>query len=102
RVASRRVPWRGPPIRARGDRPARRRDGIPHGLSPRACRPAYAEGRTDPPGQRMFDDPGDIDRNGIPDSIQRDPVGVPEDPQPLIEYAPAPGPAGFDPPGAAT
>ena len=27
----------------------------------------------------MFDDPGDIDRYGIPDSIQRDPVVVPDD-----------------------
>lgn len=26
----------------------------------------------------MSDDPGDIDRNGIPDAIQRDPVIVPE------------------------
>jgi hypothetical protein len=28
----------------------------------------------------MFDDPGDIDRNGIPDAIQRDPVVVPDPP----------------------
>jgi hypothetical protein len=46
----------------------------------------------------MFDDPGDIDRNGIPDSIQRDPVGVPEDPQPLSGFAPDPGLPGIDPP----
>ncbi len=26
----------------------------------------------------MLDDPGDIDRNGIPDAIQRDPVVAPE------------------------
>jgi hypothetical protein len=50
----------------------------------------------------MFDDPGDIDRNGIPDSIQRDPVGVPEDPQPLSGFAPDPGLPGIDPPIEAT
>jgi hypothetical protein len=41
----------------------------------------------------MFDDPGDIDRNGIPDSIQRDPVVAPGEEDPFDVFAPDPGPA---------
>lgn len=36
----------------------------------------------------MFDDPGDLDRNGIPDAIQADPVIVPGDEDPFDVFAP--------------
>ena len=38
----------------------------------------------------MLDDPGDIDRNGIPDAIQRDPVVVPPEPVPFGVFDPDP------------
>ena len=51
----------------------------------------------------MYDDPGDIDRNGIPDAIQRDPVVVPEEPAPFSLYPPEPaGLPGIDAPIEAT
>ncbi len=34
----------------------------------------------------MFEDDGDIDDNGIPDSIQRDPVVAPGEPRPFSMY----------------
>ena len=49
----------------------------------------------------MFDDPGDIDRNGIPDSIQRDPVVAPPEPA-EFGAAPDPGLPGIDAPIAPT
>ena len=46
----------------------------------------------------MFDDPGDLDRNGIPDSIQLDPVVVPEDPFVFGEPVAETGLPGIDSP----
>jgi hypothetical protein len=51
----------------------------------------------------MFDDPCDIDRNGIPDAIQRDPVVAPEEPVPFSLFPPEPaGLPGIDSPIEAT
>jgi hypothetical protein len=50
----------------------------------------------------VFDDTGDIDRNGIPDAIQRDPVVVPGDPAPFSMFDPEPGLPGIDSPIEAT
>lgn len=46
----------------------------------------------------MFDDDGDIDNNGIPDSIQRDPVVAPGDPVPFGMFEPDPGLPGITSP----
>ena len=46
----------------------------------------------------MFDDDGDIDNNGIPDSIQRDPVVAPGDPAPFSMFEPDPGLPGITSP----
>ena len=46
----------------------------------------------------MFDDPGDIDRNGIGDSIQRDPVVVPDDAPAFREPEPDLGMSGIGSP----
>ncbi len=50
----------------------------------------------------MLDNDGDIDNNGIPDSIQRDPVVAPGDPLPFSMFDPAPGLPGIDSPIEAT
>jgi hypothetical protein len=49
----------------------------------------------------MLDDPGDIDRNGIPDAIQRDPVVAPGEPRPFSMYE-TDGLPGIDTPVDAT
>ena len=46
----------------------------------------------------MFDDDGDIDDNGIPDSIQRDPVVAPGYPGPFSMFEPDPGLPGITSP----
>jgi hypothetical protein len=46
----------------------------------------------------MFDDPGDIDRNGIPDSIQLDPVVAPGEPVPFSLLEADAGLPGIDAP----
>jgi hypothetical protein len=50
----------------------------------------------------VLDDDGDIDNNGIPDSIQRDPVVAPGDPVPFNMFEPDAGLPGIDSPSEAT
>ncbi len=47
-------------------------------------------------------DDGDLDRNGIPDAIQRDPVVVPPEPEPFGVFDPDPGLPGITTPIEAT